>query len=64
MDIPVETINKALIRAHRIFNEKLPFRVIKCELDADTKIGTWEGLQRVSTAKLKSENPENYEKMY
>lgn len=64
INVPPETVNNGLVRAHRIFNEKLPFEIKRFLIDNAASTGIWEGPQSVSTSKLQHERPETYEAVY
>ena len=60
--IPPEVVNRALARAHKIFNQKVPFEIRSFNISGGT--GYWEGPQRASRADLTKEQPEMYEYLY
>jgi len=64
IEIPADIINKALVRAHRIFNQKIPFEIRRFEINMATRTGIWEGPQKESALKLRDEKPETYKYLY
>lgn len=62
MRVPPPLVNSALARAHKIFNQKIPFEIRNFHIAEGT--GYWEGPQRASRAQLANERPEMYEYLY